>query len=212
MMGKSRGKQIINFIGSVFNHMNVLLLIVGVLLIAFSARIQDVLHWVVGPVTIATGGLLVILGVRDYKNDRSIFRLSAAAILSILGIIIMTQRENAVGTIMIIWGFLGLSNGCYRLFGFVRSTRKRMLTFAEMIVSLADAALGIMLLINPYRDVRLHIILLGVELILMSIRPLDEKLAVRAENRAVSGAKNESENEFVENSIEAENKQDGEQM
>ncbi len=161
------------FAKHIFKGTNYFLLATGVIIIAFASRIEDVLHWVVGSATIVVGAAYFVKGLRDYGNKNSTSRLSVASVLIVLGIVILSQRENAVGTIMIIWGFIGLARGSFVIFGFVKHHEDVVVfDLVELIITVIDAALAVTLLCNPYQQVLLHIRILGVAILLMSFKTI----------------------------------------
>lgn len=167
---KTNFKQFVKYI---FKGTNYFLLATGIIIIAFAASIEEVLHWVVGSATIVIGAAYFIKGLRNFDSKNSTTRLSVASVLIVLGIVILSQKENAVGTIMIIWGFIGLARGSFVIFGFVKHHDDVVVfDLVELSMTVIDATLAVTLLCNPYQQVLLHIRILGVAILLMSFKTI----------------------------------------
>lgn len=188
LQGKKKN-PIFAFAGFVLRHVNLLLLAEGILIIIFYNHILGVLHWVVGSTTVVLGAVGLVCACFSKKpHPKREVKFVTSFVLTVVGIIIMVQRENSAATIGIIWGLIGLVKGGSKFCDFAAAVRDKDYLEAapDFLQSAAEVALSIALLYNPYENIGVHIIILGAELVILSFRTFAFKVRARGRMSAVA--------------------------
>lgn len=151
--------------------------IVGVMCIAFTERVTEVLPYIVG-------GMMIIIGVgrfvmalihHEYRHIKT-NQTATSLILALLGVMIMVQQfdstnDSAIMLISIVWGILGLFEGAHAFnHAFKRIANSERCVY-YLIKGLIECAVAFILLYRPdsHDAHHLHIIVFGINLIFDSI-------------------------------------------
>lgn len=152
-------------------------LTVGVLCVAITNEITEVLPYIVGGMMVLIGVTQFIIALinREYRHVKT-NRTATSLIVTALGIMIIVQQilpdnDSAITFISIVWGILGLFEGAHalnRAFKRIASS-ERCVYF--LIRGILELLVAFMLLYNPENDEihHFHIIVFGINLILDSV-------------------------------------------
>lgn len=155
----------------------VVYLAVGVLCIAITDEITEVLPYIVGGMMIIIGVTRFIVGLikREYRHTKTNVT-AMSLVIAALGVMIIIQQldpENqaAIAFISIVWGILGLMEGAQALnHAFKRiSNSERCIYF--LLRGIVELVVAFMLLYDPSNKAahHFHIIVFGFNLILDGI-------------------------------------------
>ena len=144
---------------------------IGLVCAAFPRQITAVLPYVLGGAMSAAG---IIYGIscsrsREAWADRS-SELANTLILLVVGILCMFHGSDSIVPLGTTWAIIGLRKASKSLSRMIRSHGKGMefyTSFAEFLVRLT---FSVMLLFYPAEKFETHVVLLGLELIVVSIR------------------------------------------
>lgn len=155
----------------------VIYLAVGVLCVAITNKITEILPYIVGGMMAIIGisRFLVALITHEYRHTKTNVT-AMSLIVTALGVMIIIQHlqpenESAITFISIVWGILGLLEGAHALnHAFERiSNSERCIYF--LIRGIVELVVAFMLLYDPgnHETHHFHIIVFGLNLILDSI-------------------------------------------
>ena len=152
-------------------------LVVGVLCVAVTNKITEVLPYIVGGMMFIIGisRFLTALITHEYRHTKTNVT-AMSLIVTALGIMIIVQQiqpenESAITFISIVWGILGLMEGAHALnHAFERiANSERCIYF--LIRGIVELVVAFMLLYDPgnHETHHFHIIVFGLNLILDSV-------------------------------------------
>ena len=159
---------------------SVIYLIVGVLCVAITQRIIDILPYIVGGMMIIIGTARFVLALkkREYRHLKT-NHTATSLIVTALGIMIIIQHfqpdnESAITFISIVWGILGLFEGAHAFnHAFKRIANSERCVY-YLIKGLIEVIVAFLLLYDPgnHETHQLHIIVFGLNLIFDAITML----------------------------------------
>ena len=152
-------------------------LAVGVLCVAITNEITEILPYIVGGMMVVIGVIRFIIALvnREYRHVKT-NQTASSLIVTALGAMIIVQQilpdnNSAITFIAIVWGILGLFEGAHALnHAFKRiSNSERCVYF--LIRGILELVVAFMLLYNPQNEEihHFHIIVFGINLIMDSI-------------------------------------------
>lgn len=148
-----------------------ILLIVGFLCLFFVDFIYKVLPYTMGSLMIAIGvsSLFCAIITKEYKRLDT--KLSSAGILLIvIGISIIVHGNRADGLIGVIWGIFGLIEGTESLNVAIYNLTHKKKWVADMLQTILQITLALLLLIDPVTKLYPHMRILGMEHIALAIQ------------------------------------------
>lgn len=163
-----------NLVTYVFAAINVVL---GVLCVAITSHITELLPYLVGGMMILIGFTRFIIALikHEYRHTKT-NRTAMSLIVTALGVMIIIQQlqpenESAITFISIVWGILGLLEGAHALnIAFERiANSERSIYF--LLRGMVELVVAFMLLYNPTNHAthHFHIIVFGINLIIDGI-------------------------------------------
>lgn len=149
----------------------VLFVVIGLLCILFPVQITKALPYILGGAMAAAGAVYGIASFRsrEARAEHST-ELAAGLIFLVVGILCMVHGEGSLGPLGVTWAILGLRKAAKSLSKIIQSRGKGMgfyTSFAEFLVRLT---FSVMLMFYPAEKFKDHVILLGFELLAVSIR------------------------------------------
>lgn len=147
---------------------SILFILNGLICIIFSEFIQEILPYISGSIAILSGIILLTKAIyeKEYKTIET-KRTAISIIMILIGIIIIFKNENSINLIGVVWGIYGLVKGINELniaIYYIFSKEKFIL---ELLHSIVEIVLAIILIFNPFEKIATHIILLGIEMIVI---------------------------------------------
>lgn len=146
-------------------------ILLGICCIFLSGSINTYLPYLVGALMLvfSCAGLVVCIKRKEYKTLET--KATATAIIGIvISIVIILQGENSISLIGIVWGLIGLKKGIsginVSLYNHSHGKKYRL----ELLHASAEILLAIVLILNPFEKIEIHIIILGFEMILNTMK------------------------------------------
>lgn len=145
---------------------------IGIIIIIFREHLINYLSLIVGiPMLVfSSESLIYEIIIRNYRNEYN--RLGEETIKIILSILIIFAFNNNVELIAITWGIIAilqalkeLSKSIYEL-----TSNKKLIYFLVLAQSLIQIGFAILLISDPHEHVSFHLVILGVEMEIESLR------------------------------------------
>ena len=136
------------------------------------------------------GGLTIIISLGFIKDavqmeevkKSETKRLASGIVMLIVGAIIIIKQENSINFIAIVWGLFGLIRGIDEL-GEAFYNGKRYIV--ELIHAIIEISLAILLIYNPFEKISEHIIILGIEYVIISLQLVINPQMVQKKRRSL---------------------------
>lgn len=161
-----------------------LLPLVGIGCVLIPEDIVRALPYLLGVVMAISGIASVAAGVRARRIEGGRHSIGTGLVMSVVGAVALVQGDDAVSSIGVIWGVLGLLKAAR---GFDDTLRHLVahegfaLIFAFAVFNLV---VSVLLVLNPFANIDHHIIVLGVELLAYPFRFVLTKRGMRVEAEA----------------------------
>lgn len=162
--------------------------IIGVLCVAITSQITEVLPYLVGGIMVLIGAtrFIIALVTHEYRHLRT-NRTAMSLIVTALGIMIIVQHvlpdnNSAITFISIVWGILGLLEGAHALnHAFKRIANSERCVYF-LIRGIVELVVAFMLLYDPgnHATHHFHIIVFGINLIMDSVTMIPQVKAFLA--------------------------------
>ncbi len=167
---------------------SVIYLVVGVLCIAITDRITELLPYIVGGMMIVIGFARFVVALRNHEyRHLKTNRTATSLIVTALGIMIIVQsfqpeNESAITFISIVWGILGLFEGAHAFNHAFKRIANSERCIYYLIKGLVELVVAFMLLYDPgnHATHQFHIIVFGLNLIFDSITMIPQVKAILA--------------------------------
>ena len=149
----------------------IILIIVGLVHIIFASYLKEKLAIITGITTI---NISIINLIRNIKNKEyktlETMKIPENIVVMILGIMTLFKHDNAISFIAIVWGISGLSKGIkeFNVAIFNKLNNKKFI--GKFIHAIIETSLSILLVFNPFEKVEEHIIILGIEMIIIALK------------------------------------------
>lgn len=146
------------------------LLVVGFLCLFFVDFIYKLLPYTMGCLMIAIGASSVFCAVITKEYKRLDTKLSSTGILLlVIGISIIVHGNRADGLIGVIWGIFGLIEGTESLNIAIYNITHKKKWLADMLQTMLQITLALLLLIDPVTKLYPHMRILGMEHMALAI-------------------------------------------
>lgn len=151
------------------------LLFLGTICILFRYPIYAVLPYLLGSGMVLVGAMQLYRGVqrKEYRTHETKL-ISTGLVVLALGVNIIVHGSHAEPLIGVTWGLIGLVKGIHELNLAIYYMYLQQRFWIKLLHALAEIVLAILLMLNPYEKIRVHIALLGAELILIATQILME--------------------------------------
>ena len=145
--------------------------IIGVLCVLCAKHITVILPYLLGAAMILAGLVrCAVYAQSGAGSDRGAADLSYGLVLLIMGAVFVVQGPNALGPLGTTWAIIGIRKASKSLERAVRQARLRRGFLAPAVEFLVRLTLALVLLFDPFEKFSTHILILGIELIVISIR------------------------------------------
>lgn len=144
---------------------------IGLLCVFFPGPITTGLPYVLGGAMAAAG---ILYGTAYFRNREAWVsrssELANALILLVVGILCIFHGSDSVGPLGTTWAIIGLRKASKSLSRIIQSHGKGLAFYTALAEFLVRLTFSVMLLFYPTEKFETHIVLLGLELIAVSIR------------------------------------------
>ena len=143
----------------------------GSLLIIFHENVAHIMPYLIGSLTIliALGFIKDGVQMEEVKKAEA-KRLATGLVMLIVGFIIIINQYDSINFIVIVWGIFSLIRGIDELieaFYNIHQGKKYILTLIHAII---EISLAIVLIYSPFEKISEHIIILGIEYVIISLQ------------------------------------------
>lgn len=164
--------------------------LVGLFIILFHNYIlnHNILYLVIGITTLvlAIEGLIVDIVLKRYKTDNNHIGSELFKIALSLVILIAFNKKSDFEMVCICWSIIVIIANTKTLNKAISNLFTKKKFMFSIIFSIMQLVLAIMLISNPEHHVKLHIIILGIEFIIESIRyTMNYIYALKNDNKEV---------------------------
>lgn len=144
--------------------------ILGVICILFAEHITIILPYLFGG-AMALVGLLMCIG--HFQNNRFLDRnsvdLAYGVILFVMGVAFIIQGSNALGPLGTTWAIIGILKASKSLNQAIQKIYEKERFIASTAEFLIRMTLALVLLFKPFEKFSTHVVILGLELIAISV-------------------------------------------
>jgi len=145
-------------------------ILLGFVLIVYPYPFAKFLHWILGGGFFIYSVIRLIQGVTGKAPSVSI---GDSLIKAILSIVIILQQDDATPIIGVIWAMQSLNEAGLEIDDFIRT---RKFSLINMIILIVSVILSILLMIDPFEHMTLHIRFVGVEIITTLILSMNNRI------------------------------------
>ena len=145
--------------------------IIGAVCIFFPEHVTKGLPYLLGGAMAVDGAahIAIYIQSKPLSDDRS-DQLARGLVLLIMGCAFMLQGARSLGAVGITWSIIGIRKASKSLSEMIRRIRHKEHFLSSLLLFLARITLALLLLFDPFEKVSAHIMILGMELIAVSIR------------------------------------------
>lgn len=153
------------------NIRNIVFPVLGVVFILFSDHVTRILPYLLGGAMVLAS---ILWGINAFQNQNLAREhseeLTYSIILMIMGVAFILQGSNALGAIGTTWAMIGIGKASKSLKQAICRLYQKQHFAIPAIEFLLRMTLALILLFHPFEKFSTHIIILGLELIAVSIR------------------------------------------
>lgn len=145
--------------------------IIGLLCIFCAEHITSALPYLLGAAMAAAGLIQCVVYIQDRgASAQNASGLSYSLVLLIMGVVFVVQGANALGPLGTTWAIIGIRKASKSLERAIAQIRLRQGFFLPAVEFLVRLTLALILLFDPFEKFSTHIIILGIELLVISVR------------------------------------------
>lgn len=151
--------------------LNCMFPVIGVICIICPESVTKGLPYLLGGVMAVDGIVQIILCLKGkLSSDDYSDQLAHGFVLLIMGSAFLIQGSNSLGPMGITWAILGIRKASKSLSGAIRKMQQGNHFLAPITLFAVRITLALLLLFDPFEKFSTHIMILGMELIAVSIR------------------------------------------
>ena len=146
-------------------------MLVGIINITCASVLKENLPIIMGTVTIIATIIYLIKNIKEKEYETlDTMKIPENIVAIIIGTIIIFKKQNAIPFIAILWGLSGLKRGIkgFNVAIFNKVHNEKFIL--ELIHASLETFFAILLIFDPFEKVEEHIILLGIEMIISSLK------------------------------------------
>ena len=149
----------------------IILIVVGMIQIIFADYLKEKLTIITGITTINISLINLIRNIKkkEYKTLDTM-KIPENIVALLLGIMTLFKGQNAISFIAIIWGITGLRKGVkgFNIALYNKVNNKQYI--GKLVYAIIETALSILLVFDPFEKVEEHLVILGFEMIIISLK------------------------------------------
>lgn len=146
-----------------------LLPIVGGLCILFPEKIVSLLPSILGSIMLLTGIAGGFFFLKEKENPHHQEKASNT-ILFVMGLAFLLSQEKSLYLMGITWGLMGLEKVSHHLTHLLEARSKNQPFLKILLFAVLELCLALALLLEPFEKITFHIVLLGIEIISVSLQ------------------------------------------
>lgn len=149
----------------------IIFIIIGIMNILFADKMKERLSFFIGILSITTASISLIRNIKRKEYTRQeTQKIPRDIVVIILGTIILFKKENSIPFIAIVWGISSLQRGIKLLNIALYNKVNKKPFVLKLIYSIIEIVLAILLIFNPFEKLEIHLVLLGIEMIVSSLK------------------------------------------
>ena len=148
----------------------ILLLLGGVACILWPENVASWLPWMLGGLMVLSGGVRTLAYFRERRYLQPGQETATGLIVLLVGIAVLVGQEKSLALMGVMWGIMGLGEGGGEIGRLLARRCRGERWKGQMAIAALKLLLALLLLIEPVAHFRTHIALLGMEIILLSVR------------------------------------------
>lgn len=133
--------------------------LLGLVLIIFPAQVVYVLPYLMGAVLLLYAVVNTIVSLK-YPDSKA--KLGGSIIGVVLGITLLMQKHDAIGTMGVIWAVMSLFEAAQEIDEIYKTKKVNVISMIGIVVS---AVLALLLILDPFKHFEMHIRILGLEIL-----------------------------------------------
>lgn len=149
----------------------IIFMIVGVMNITCANVLKEKLPFIIGFASILTSVMSFIKNMKEKEYKvLDTMKIPANIVAFILGVIILIKGQNAIPFIAIVWGISGLRKGVkgFNVAIFNKVHNKKWIL--EFIHATLETFFSILLVFDPFEKIEEHLVLVGIEMVISSLK------------------------------------------
>lgn len=148
-----------------------LFLMIGVLCIFCAEHITSVLPYLLGTAMILAGIIQCVIYAKSRSaSAQNVSGLSYGLVMLIMGLVFVAQGGNALGPMGTTWAIIGIRKASKSLEHAIEQMRLKQGFFLPIVEFFIRLTLALILLFDPFEKFSTHIVILGIELLVISVR------------------------------------------
>ena len=152
-------------------RVRILLLAVGLFCILFPTKFSEFIPLIVGLAMAFAGGFAIFANVFGKNTLQTIpSTLGEPIVLTLLGIVIFLSQNSSLLVLGVVWGLLGLTKGAREINSFIQRFSCKENFLFPLILGILEIIFGLILIYEPTEHISFHVIILGINMVLFSIK------------------------------------------
>lgn len=149
----------------------IIFMVTGLINITCANVLTKKLPFIIGLVTMITSIISLMKNIKEkeYKTLDTM-KIPTNIVTIIISSIILFEQQNAIPFIAMVWGLSGLRKGIKGLNVAIFNKTHNKKFLLEFFHATIETTLSILLIFNPFEKIEEHLILLGIEMIISSLR------------------------------------------
>jgi len=188
-----------------FRHLNIMLIMLGVAIAVLSFLIVPVLQYVVGGALALFSVTITIFTLVKYRKTKVFANNIAAGIITaVAAVTVFFLGENSPYAIGVAWAIFGLFKGGREIAETINKIIAKKNFILNLLQALITLALAVLLILDPIEHMTVHMVILGLEIIIVSTKAYKTKTSFlrtlpfeEAELNALCGATEDEQNDEV---------------
>lgn len=149
----------------------IVFIILGFINVIFASTLREKLPYIIGITSVIIGSISLIKNIKNKEYQKlETMRISRDFVSVILGVMILLKGEHAIPFIAIVWGISGLQKASKGLNIALYNRAQKKPFFLELLHSTLELIFAILLIFNPFEKLEEHLIILGIEMIISSLK------------------------------------------
>ena len=151
---------------------------VGIYTIVISNQVNGTYPWRCGLLIMLSSIVHILLYIvkQGYKYKEKGFFLVIGLIGLALGIIFLVNKKADIYTICLYWGLLDIVRGSLEIKDIIPELKNNKLEIVELVISIGDIVLGILLCLRQESGLQVHVIYIGASFILTCIKLIVDEI------------------------------------
>lgn len=152
---------------------------IGVFVLIFANDAREKNNEILGTLILLSSvpHLLIFVVQGGLKNSRKYPYLAFAIIGIVIGIVAMSKREMQLDKICIMWGVFDICRSSFETADTIPEIKEhKWLEFVELVLSLGEIAIAILLIIDEFEGIKLHLTYFAAVFLISAVKRIADNL------------------------------------